>query len=66
MSIEDVWVIPLLRGEKITTRLGLKCAKLSVKLYYDHQCEFINKYCQHIRLQNGILDTKLVKCSTKY
>ena len=31
LSIEDVWVIPLLRGEKITTRLSLKSLA-----YYKH------------------------------
>ena len=46
LSIEDVWIIPLLRGEKITTRLSLICAKLLIKLFHDHyQGEFINKYC---------------------
>ena len=43
LSIENVWVIPLLKGEKITTRLSLKYAKLSVKLFYDHY-----KRCQTI------------------
>ena len=60
LSIENVWAIPLLRDEKISTRLSLKYANPSVKLFYDHfQGEFINKYCQHIKLQAGILDTKL-------
>ena len=35
LSIEDVWVIPLLRVGKITARLSLKYAKLSVELFYD-------------------------------
>ena len=43
LSIEDVWVIPLLRGDKITIKLSLKYAKLSVKLFYEnYQGEFIN------------------------
>ena len=37
----------LLEGEKITTRLGMKYAKLSDRLFYDqYQREFLNKYCQ--------------------
>ena len=37
----------LLEGEKITTRLGMKYAKLSERLFYDkYQPEFLNKHCQ--------------------
>ena len=51
LSIEDVWVIPLLRGEKTTTRLSLKYAKLSVKLFYGHYRANLlikKEYCNNI------------------
>ena len=47
----------LLRSENITTRLTLKFAKLSVKLFSVKANLLINI----IKLQDSILDTKLIK-----
>ena len=42
----------MLKGEKITTRLGMKYTKLSDRLFYEHyQREFLNKHCQYFNFK---------------